>query len=469
MADANDPSSDEEIAGQAQVESADGDHPEVLTPGASAVLSNRSAMALLGATTLATMAAGAQFTALGKAVFDLTGRTLDLGLIGLAEFLPAAVLVVVAGSVADRFDRRRVTASALFGEALCSIWLAILVANNVGSVAPIIGVVLVFGIFRAIGTPSSRSLPAMVVEPAAVPRMMAFYAGSWQIGLIVGPVLGGFLFVANPSWPYLASAVLMLLAMLLVACVRFHPHADTAIASRSERAGIRSALEGLRFVRQTPLLLGAISLDLFAVLFGGAVALLPAIATDRLGVGAVGLGWLRAAGGIGAALTTGALALRPLRRHIGRWLFAAVAVFGVATIALGVTRIYLVAVVAMLVLSAADAISVFVRVSIVPLVTPNEVRGRVFAVENVFIGASNELGAFESGLAGQLAGVPGAVVLGGVATLVVVAVWTIKFPSLRDIDRFSDLTTERFPAGTTLSTDSSYSSTHTQPTDGDSE
>ncbi len=195
-------------------------------------------------------------------------------------------------------------------------------------------------------------------------------------------------------------------------------------------------------IRRRPILLGAISLDLFAVLFGGAVALLPAIAQTRLGVGAIGLGWLRAAGGIGAAAMTLWLTIRPVQRHVGRTMFAMVALFGVGTIALGITRIYAVAFVAMLVLSAADAVSVFIRSTIVPLVTPPEARGRVLAVEGVFVGASNELGAFESGVVGALLGTAAAVVTGGAATLVVVVAWMALFPALRRIDRFSELSPE---------------------------
>jgi predicted MFS family arabinose efflux permease len=195
---------------------------------------------------------------------------------------------------------------------------------------------------------------------------------------------------------------------------------------------------GFRYVWQEKIVLGAISLDLFAVLFGGAVALLPAIASDRVHVGAVGLGWLRAAGGIGAAMTTLVLATRPIKHHVGRRLLVAVAIFGVFTIMLGVTHSFAVAFVAMAVLSGADAVSVFVRATLVPLVTPEQMRGRVLAVENVFIGASNELGAFESGVAGQLLGVPGAVVLGGGATLAIALTWATLFPGLRDVDRFPD-------------------------------
>jgi hypothetical protein len=208
------------------------------------------------------------------------------------------------------------------------------------------------------------------------------------------------------------------------------------IATAPARGRMSEAMEGLRFIRGQPVLLGAISLDLFAVLFGGAVALLPAIAEDRLHVGAVGLGWLRAAIGIGAALTTILLAWKPVTRKVGVKLLAAVGVFGVFTIVLGVTTSFVVAFIALLVLSGADAISVFIRATLVPLVTPNETRGRVLAVENVFIGASNELGAFESGVVGQLFGTVPAVVLGGAATLAVAAIWWKAFPALRKVDRF---------------------------------
>ncbi|NBY12464.1 MAG: MFS transporter, partial [Actinobacteria bacterium] len=206
-----------------------------------------------------------------------------------------------------------------------------------------------------------------------------------------------------------------------------------------EKVTLHSAMEGLRFIRRTPILLAAILLDLFAVLFGGAVALLPVIAEERLGVGNIAYGWLRAAGGIGAASMAAFLAIRPLRRNVGRMLLVAVAFFGIGTVVLGITRSFVVAFIAVLVLNAADMISVFIRGSIVPLVTPDEKRGRVSAVENVFIGATNELGAFESGVASQTFGTPATVVGGGIATIAVVGIWWFGFPSLRRIDQFSDL------------------------------
>jgi hypothetical protein len=202
---------------------------------------------------------------------------------------------------------------------------------------------------------------------------------------------------------------------------------------------VRDAFEGLRFIRRTPIVFGAISLDLFAVLFGGVIALLPAIAEERLGVGAVGLGWLRAAVGIGAAGTALTLSIRPLRRHVGRQLLTMVAMFGVLTIVLGLTRSFAVAFIVLLAAAAVDAVSMFIRASLVPLATPEHMRGRVLAVENVFIGASNELGAFESGVTAALFGLVGAIFFGGAGTLVVVAVWWRFFPALRSVDRFEEV------------------------------
>ena len=401
-------------------------------------------MAFLAAVTLTTMAALAQMTALGFQVFEITGRELDLGLLGLAEFLPALVLAVPAGALADRFDRRVMMSIGLGGELIASLGLAWLTRSGIDGIGAILAIVLVFGAFRALAAPAVRALPVSIVAPEALPRIVPLFAGSWQIGLIVGPVVGGFLYATNPPLAYLGAAALIGTALCCIPLVRLHArtdtHGDDAHGADDEptddRPSWRQALDGLRVIRHNPILAGTISLDLFAVLFGGAVALLPAIATDRLGVDATGLGWLRAAGGIGAALTTLALAARPLRRHIGATLLVCVALFGVATIVLGATTSFAVACVALFVMSAADSISVFVRATLVPLITPDEYRGRVLAVENVFIGASNELGAFESGVTGQLLGAPLAIVVGGVATLAVVGIWAALFPALRRIDGF---------------------------------
>ena len=450
-----------------------------------ALLRRRSPVLFLVAGTLTTMAAIAQLTALGVQVFAITGRELDLGLLGLAEFAPALLLALPAGALADRVDRRLIAGIGYVGEAACSIGLAVLTARGSATFSAIILLVLAYGAFRALAAPALRALPATLVAPDELPRIVPLFSASWQFGLIVGPVVGGFLYAAEPAAAYVGSAVLVLAGAALLPFVSLHPSArrpgEPAVSVPSAspdveapipgevltdagarwdeerpgtgggtapraggrvRRGVREALDGSRVIRRTPVLLGAISLDLFAVLFGGAVALLPAIADERLHVDATGLGWLRAAGGIGAALTTVFLAVRPFRRHVGRILLVAVGVFGLATILLGVTTSFWVAFLAMAVLSAADAISVYVRATLVPLITADEYRGRVLAIENVFIGASNELGAFESGVAGQVLGAAGAIVLGGAATLAVVVIWWFGFTALRDVDGFDDI-----PAG----------------------
>ncbi|MEY2570931.1 MAG: hypothetical protein QOE63_1281 [Acidimicrobiaceae bacterium] len=383
----------------------------------------------------AAAAAFAGVTALGKLVYDITGSKLDLGLLGLVEFAPAAVLVLVTGAVADRYDRRVVAAIGSLGEAVVALLLAVHVGRHPDGIAVILGLVLVFGIARSFVAPASRALPVNIVEPEHLPWLVPRYSAMWQAAVIVGPVIGGSTYAIDPRYPFYAMAALAVVAAISIMFVQVRP-AAVVVEVAEPRGGLHDALEGLRFIRGQPVLLGAISLDLFAVLFGGAVALLPAIATDRLHVGAVGFGWLRAAGGIGAALTTIALARRPLDRHVGRVLLIVVAMFGVFTIVLGATTSYVVAFIAMAALSGADAVSVFIRATLVPLATPDDKRGRVGAVENVFIGASNELGAFESGVAGQALGTVGAVVLGGVATIAIACAWWRWFPALRDVDAF---------------------------------
>jgi MFS family permease len=433
----------------------------------------RSIVALLAAMFTSASAVVALTTALGKQVYDLTGSELALGLLGLAEFAPNALLVLVTGTLADRYDRRRIVALSMIAQALVVAALAWYAASSPTSAWPIFVLVVLFGVARAFGWPALRALPPDVVERSRIPWLTVRNSATFQAAMIVGPVLGGFLYAADVTLPYLAVTVLLLAGAIGILLVHVHPSslveedeptsaqiaADATLEIATEAtdgeialtaggkptgAGgsrMKEALAGFVFIRHEPLLLGAISLDLFAVLFGGAVALLPAIAEDRLGVGAVGLGWLRAAIGIGAAAMTLWLAWRPLRRHVGITLFVAVAAFGIGTIVLGVTTSFAVAFAALVALSAADAISVFIRGTLVPLVTPVRMRGRVLAFEMVFIGASNELGAFESGVAGQLLGPAAAIVLGGVATLVIAAGWAVLFPSLRQVDRFPGLDT----------------------------
>jgi MFS family permease len=305
------------------------------------------------------------------------------------------------------------------------------------SVFPLFVIAFGYGVARAFQAPAMRSMPPMVAPEGGLPRTIALFSATWTLAAIVGPALSGFLYAVDPWVAYAGSSALILIGWAGVVGVRFVRRPDPV--DPDERPTLHAAMEGLRFIRRTPVLLAAISLDLFAVLFGGAVALLPVIAEERLDVGPIAYGWLRAAPGFGAAAMALAIALRPVRKRVGPTLLSVVAIFGAATVILGVTRSYVVAFISLVVLSAADMVSVFIRGSIVPLVTPDEKRGRVLAVENVFIGASNELGAFESGVAAQAIGTPATVIGGGAATLGIVGIWLVAFPSLRRINRFEEL------------------------------
>jgi len=401
------------------------------------VLRAPSVGAYIGANVLLYIGLSLQVTTLAKQVYDITRRELDLGFLGLAEFLPIALLVFVTGTVADRFNRKRISQIAMAGELASALLLMWYASTKPTSVFPIFVIAVLYGSSRAFLAPSMRPIAAAIAPEGRLPQMIALYSTVWTSAGIVGPAMSGFLYSASPVIAYGTGSALILIALATFSAVRVP--ATQRGADANERPTLRSAVEGLRYIRRTPILFAAIALDLFAVLFGGAVALLPVIAEERLGVGNIAYGWLRAAAGIGAGVVALLLAVRPLRRNVGRWLLVAVAVFGVGTIVLGLTRTYWIAFVAVLVIHGADMVSVFVRGSIVPLVTPDDKRGRVSAVENVFIGATNELGAFESGVAAQAVGVPATVVGGGVLTLGIVGVWWVKFKQLRDVDRFEDL------------------------------
>ena len=396
--------------------------------------------ALFGATFFSMALTMGQITFLGKQVFDMTGEPIFLGLLGLAEFVPAFLLAPITGMVADRFERRMVFAWGLGGEAVASLGLFFYVASDPTSVLPIYGLVVTFGTARAFLMAVSRAMPVDLAPEGARERMVALNVAGWQGGFIVGPVVFGLAFDVDPALPYLLAAGCAAAGIGLLMIV---PPSDVRRAALAAGAGARAviaqALEGLRYVRRNRVVLGAISLDLFAVFLGGVQLLLPAIAEERLGVGAVRLGWLASAVGIGAAAVMLALSVRPFQRRVGPALLGSVALFGVGTIVLGLTRSYVVAFVALLVLGGADAVSIFVRGTIVPLATPEEMRGRVLAVEYVFIGGSNELGGFRSGVTAALLGVAGAVVFGGAGTLAVVAIWWLAFPELRRIDRFTEV------------------------------
>ena len=401
------------------------------------VLRFTNARRMLGSSFAFHIGVSLQAATLGKHIFDVTGRAIDIGWLGLAEFGPIALLVLVSGSVADRFNRKYVAALALVGEMFCAIALVFYSLSEPTAVWPFFVIAVVFGISRAFLSPATRAMYPMVAPDGGMPPIIAMSSGVWTSAMIIGPAASGFLYSAAPWIAYATTAGLILIGIIGIMRVQFER--EPTPRDPDEKVTLRSAMEGLYFIRRTPILLAAISLDLFAVLFGGAIALLPVIAEEQLNVGDVAYGWLRASAGIGAASMALLLSIKPLRRNVGKALLIAVGVFGVGTIVLGMTHTYWIAFAAVLILSAADMVSVFIRGTIVPLVTPDSKRGRVSAVENVFIGATNELGAFESGVASQAFGTPATVIGGGVATLGIVAVWWFGFKPLRDIDMFSDL------------------------------
>jgi MFS family permease len=393
----------------------------------------------LASTALAAVGHNILVTVLFKQVFDLTGDELDIGLIGLAQFVPAVLLILVSGWVADRFDRRRVTSLFLFGRVACAVAFLLYSRAEPSVVWPLFAIAFLLGASDAMMMPARRSIPPLICTQDEFPQVIALWTATFTGSAIVGPVLGGLLYATGPSTAYAIAAALGLLSILPMLAVVYVRQPEKV----TDRPTLSAALEGLKFVRRTPIVLASISLDLFAVLFGGAVALIPAVASERLGVGDVAYGWLRAAPGIGAALMAIWLAVRPVQRRVGPTLLWVVAVFGAGTMVFGLTRSYTVAFISLVVLSAADMISMYIRGSIVPLVTPDEQLGRVSAVEGVFIGASNELGAFESGVTARAFGLPWSIAGGGFLTIVVAGSFALLFPSLRRVDTFTELDPQR--------------------------
>jgi len=395
------------------------------------ILRHRNFTLYLGARFLATIAVQMQGVAVGWQVYALTGDALNLGLIGLAQFAPFVVLILIAGQVADRADRRRILFLCYAVESLCGILLLQFTLSGLDFVWPVFAVMALYGSARAFMMPTSQAILPNLVPAERFANAVALSSSSFQIAMITGPALGGLLYLAGPATVYFTAASLLGLSALMMLLT-----SSLARAGRKEPATWGTLLEGLRFVWSRPIVLGAISLDLFAVLFGGVTALLPAFASDILHVGPTGLGLLRSAPGLGAASTALVLAFFPISRHVGRWMFDGVALFGVATILFALSESLALSLAALFLLGVGDMVSVFIRHMLVQLETPDGIRGRVSAVNSVFIGASNELGEFESGVAAVILGLVPSVIFGGLATLVVTVLWLRGFPSLRAMDRF---------------------------------
>ena len=382
-----------------------------------------------------------QTVAVGWQIYAITRDPLDLGLIGLSQFLPFVLLVLPAGQVADRRNRARILTACYALEFLCALLLLAFTFSGLTVVWPVFMVMVLFGVARAFSMPAGQALLPNLVPPEHFSRAVAVNSSTWQVSTIVGPAIGGLVYLLGPENVYGSVAVLLAVAVVLMLGVRVPPPAP-----HTEPDSWHTLLEGIRFVWQRKIILGAVSLDLFAVLFGGATALLPAYASDVLQVGPDGLGWLRAAPGVGAALIAIAFAWRPFTRRAGPLMFAGVALFGVATVVFGVSESFAISLVALVVLGGADMVSVYIRHMLVQLETPDAIRGRVSAVNAVFIGASNELGEFESGLTAAWWGLKPAVVVGGIASVAIAALWMRWFPALRDMDRFPEPQV-RVPAG----------------------
>jgi MFS family permease len=368
--------------------------------------------------------------AVGWQVYALSGSALDLGLIGLAQFAPSVALMLVVGHVADRFDRRRVVCACQWIEGGAIAVIAAATLSGDVTEAMLFALVVVVGAARAFEFPTVTALLPFTVSVRRLPRAVALSSTAGQAGIVLGPALGGFLYVAGPAAVYATCAALFVVASVLIGGLVPVRAAEAAPAADS-----RSVFAGIRFIRSQPALLGAISLDLFAVLLGGATALLPVFARDILATGPWGLGLLRSAPAVGALATALWLAHHPIQRHAGRRMFAGVATFGVATIVLGLSRSLALSLAALVVLGAADMLSVVVRQSLFQLNTPDHMRGRVSAVNAMFIGASNQLGEFESGVTAAWLGTVPAVLAGGIGTLVIVASWMRLFPALARVDR----------------------------------
>ena len=368
--------------------------------------------------------------AVGWQIYDLTGSAFDLGMIGLVQFLPTALLVFVAGHAVDRYERKRVVQICLLVEALTALLLAWGAYTGSLTVLQIFVAMAVLGTAGAFESPAISALLPLVAPQGSLQRATAISSGVGQIATITGPALGGLAYAVAPALPYGLMVAFCLAGTLLMGAIR-----PTQPAVVRDAASPADLFAGVRFVRDNAAILGTISLDLFAVLLGGATALLPIYARDILQTGPLGLGILRAAPAVGALLMTAVLARHAIHRRVGMRMFQAVIVFGLATVVFAVSRSMALSVAALAIMGAADTVSVVIRFSLVQLATPDEMRGRVGAVNFLFINASNQLGQFESGITAALFGAMPAAVLGGVGTVAIALLWMKLFPTLRNVER----------------------------------
>ncbi len=381
------------------------------------------------------MAMQVQSTAVGWQIFKLTDDVFALGLVGLAQFVPMFALTLYAGDVADRYERRRVLSASYTVEAACAAIFMALTLSGVTDTWPYFATLVLFGAARAFSAPASQSFLPQIVPASDLPQAISISSTVFQVAVIAGPAVGGALLLLGAGVTYAICFVLFATGSALIYAIRMIAQQRREIVgSLYERVA-----EGVAYVRRRQELFGAISLDLFAVLLGGATALLPYFAENILKVGPLGFGILKAGPAVGAAIMSVVLTVRPIGRYAGAKMFVCVAIFGAATIVFGLSESFYLSLAALITLGAADMVSVNVRHSLTQLATPDHMRGRVSAVSMLFIGASNELGEFESGVTAAWWGTVPAVVVGGVGTLAVVGLWAYWFPALRKVDRLSDL------------------------------
>ena len=384
-----------------------------------------------------------QAVAVGWHVYEITKRPLDLGYVGLAQFLPGILLFPISGHASDHFERRHVLSACYGGYAVCFALLLAL-TQRTPSVRAIYVVLILIGVVRSFNSTASRSILVQLVPEEHFPNAVAWNASIFQAATILGPSFGGILYTAfrGPSAVY----VVALLTAIGATVSSFRINPEVKVRPPREPMSLKTLFAGINYIWRKKLILGAISLDLFAVLLGGAVALLPVYAREILHTGPWGLGLLRTAPGVGAAMMAVLLAHRPLRGRSGPTLLWSVAGFGIFTIIFGLSRSLTVSLIALLLLGASDMVSVIIRATLTQLATPDEMRGRVTAVDMIFIGTSNEFGQFESGVTAQWFGTVPAVVLGGIGTLVVIAVWAWLFPELRHAGEWSAIGSEELEA-----------------------
>ena len=375
-----------------------------------------------------------QSVAVGWQIYEITKRPLDLGLVGLAQFSPGILLFLASGHAADTINRRKLLTACYGGFAVCSSLLLFTALSGLRSVYPIYGVVVLLGVVRAFNNPASRSLLPQIIPEEHLQNAIAWNSSINQGGTILGPSLGGLIYALarGPAAVYTSSMLAAIGAVFLMSQVNLR-----AKARPREPLTLKSVMAGLRYIRAKRVILGSISLDLFAVLLGGAVALLPVYAREILQTGPWGLGLLRASPAIGAGSMALLLAHRPFRSRAGATMLWCVAGFGAFTVLFGVSRSLILSMLALMLVGSMDMVSVVVRSTLVQLATPDEMRGRVSAVEMIFIGASNEIGQFESGITAQWFGTVPAVIMGGIGTLLVTALWTWSFPELRRVEQLT--------------------------------